>query len=67
MANDDKKIIIDEDWKSQAQKEKEPLKEELQHFVDCMERREKPRTDGVEGLAVLRVLERAEKKLKTNG
>jgi hypothetical protein len=27
MADDDKKIIIDEDWKAQAQKEKEKLKE----------------------------------------
>lgn len=27
MADDDKKIIIDEDWKQQAQKEKEVLKE----------------------------------------
>lgn len=27
MADDEKKIIIDEDWKAQAQKEKEKLKE----------------------------------------
>lgn len=27
MADDEKKIIIDEDWKAQAQKEKETLKE----------------------------------------
>ena len=27
MADDDKKIIVDEDWKQQAQKEKESLKE----------------------------------------
>jgi len=46
---------------------KEPLREELLHFVDCIERRKTPRTDGVEGLAVLRVLEQAEKKLKGEG
>ena len=28
MADDEKKIIIDEDWKQQAQKEKETLKEQ---------------------------------------
>lgn len=28
MADDEKKIIIDEDWKAQAQKEKEKLKEQ---------------------------------------
>ena len=28
MADDEKKIIIDEDWKAQAQKEKEALKEQ---------------------------------------
>jgi len=28
MADDEKKIIVDEDWKAQAQKEKEKLKEQ---------------------------------------
>ena len=42
---------------------KEPLKEELLHFIDCIANRKTPRTDGVEGLNVLNVLERAEKKL----
>ncbi len=28
MANEEKKIIVDEDWKAQAQKEKETLKEQ---------------------------------------
>jgi len=30
MANEEKKIIVDEDWKAQAQKEKEVLKEKEQ-------------------------------------
>ncbi len=34
----------------------EPLRAECQHFLDCIESREKPRTDGAEGLRVLRVL-----------
>ena len=43
---------------------KEPLKEELRHFIECIETRKTPRTDGEEGLRVLKVLERAEKSLK---
>jgi UDP-2-acetamido-3-amino-2,3-dideoxy-glucuronate N-acetyltransferase len=43
---------------------KEPLKEELQHFIDCVASRKQPLTDGSEGLRVLRVLELAEKSLK---
>ena len=38
----------------------EPLKEELQHFVDCVNERSRPRTDGYEGLKVLKILETAE-------
>jgi len=38
----------------------EPLRQELEHFMECIERREIPRTDGNEGLRVLRVLERAQ-------
>ncbi|MCI0471510.1 MAG: Gfo/Idh/MocA family oxidoreductase [Candidatus Aminicenantes bacterium] len=43
---------------------KEPLREELLHFLDCMKERKTPRTDGAEGLRVLRVLEKAERFLK---
>jgi UDP-2-acetamido-3-amino-2,3-dideoxy-glucuronate N-acetyltransferase len=39
--------------------EAEPLRAECAHFLDCMVRRAQPRTDGQEGLRVLRVLERA--------
>ena len=39
----------------------EPLKMELQHFLECVAGRTKPRTDGEEGLRVLKVLEAAEK------
>jgi len=40
--------------------EKEPLKEELRHFLECISTRKRPLTDGKEGLQVLRVLERAQ-------
>ena len=38
----------------------EPLKDELNHFVECVLQRKKPKTDGVEGVRVLRILESAE-------
>lgn len=41
----------------------EPLQKELSHFIDCITRRKNPRTDGGEGVRVLRVLEAAEKAL----
>jgi UDP-2-acetamido-3-amino-2,3-dideoxy-glucuronate N-acetyltransferase len=43
---------------------KQPLKQELLHFIRCIETREKPRTDAREGLNVLKVLERAQRALK---
>lgn len=41
----------------------EPLKEELRHFIECALNGKTPKTDGREGLNVLRVLEAAEKSL----
>jgi len=43
--------------------QKQPLTEELLHFIHCIETRETPKTDGREGLKVLDILERAEKQL----
>jgi len=39
----------------------EPLKQELRHFVECVQERKKPKTDGAEGLRVLKILEAAER------
>lgn len=44
----------------------EPLKEECRHFAECIESGLRPRTDGREGLAVLRVLDSAERALAEN-
>lgn len=44
----------------------EPLKQECRHFVDCIQTGARPRTDGREGLAVLRVLDAAERALTEN-
>ncbi|HDS15884.1 MAG TPA: oxidoreductase [Proteobacteria bacterium] len=38
----------------------EPLREELKHFLACLVSREQPRTDGLEGVAVLKVLEQCQ-------
>ena len=37
----------------------EPLKEELNHFAECVLKRKRPKTDGTEGLRVLKILESA--------
>lgn len=41
----------------------QPLEEELKHFIDCVKTRKRPKTDGKEGLTVLKVLEQAQNKL----
>jgi predicted dehydrogenase/acetyltransferase-like isoleucine patch superfamily enzyme len=45
----------------------EPLREECRHFLDCIASGATPRTDGREGVRVLRVLERASAALRTGG
>jgi UDP-2-acetamido-3-amino-2,3-dideoxy-glucuronate N-acetyltransferase len=47
--------------------EGEPLLAECQHFVDCCQDRSNPRTDGQEGLNVLRVLDAAQRSLQADG
>ncbi len=42
----------------------EPLKAECAHFLECIEKRTTPRTDGEEGLRVLRVLNRCQESLE---
>ncbi|GMQ82655.1 MAG: Gfo/Idh/MocA family oxidoreductase [Rhodothermia bacterium] len=42
----------------------EPLREECRHFIECIESREKPRTNGEEGLRVLRVLNSCQQALE---
>ncbi len=41
----------------------EPLRSECRHFLECIESRAAPRTDGAEGLRVLRVLAEFQKSL----
>jgi predicted dehydrogenase len=37
----------------------EPLKVELQHFADCVTKREKPKVTGTDGIKALRIAEAA--------
>jgi len=57
--------------KSQAEsvalEEKEPLREECAHFLNCINHGENPTTDGNEGLSVLEVLNASQFSLEENG
>ena len=43
----------------------EPLRNECQHFLDCIETRQRPRTDGSEALRVLSVLRQCQQSLES--
>ncbi|MCC6478928.1 Gfo/Idh/MocA family protein [Sphingorhabdus sp.] len=45
----------------------EPLKAEMQHFIDCVARDESPRTDADEAIAVLAVLQAAQQSMDADG
>ena len=45
--------------------EAEPLRLECRHFLECLAKGETPRTDGREGLRVLRVLDAAQRSIET--
>lgn len=45
----------------------EPLRVECQNFLDCIERRTAPTSDGAEGLRVLRVLDACQRALSNGG
>lgn len=44
-----------------------PLEAECQHFIDCVKTRATPRTDGINGLRVLRILHGAQHSLQSHG
>lgn len=45
----------------------EPLAQECRHFLECLATRQHPRTDGPNGVAVLRVLEACQQSLERGG
>ena len=44
--------------------QREPLREQLEHFVDCVRTGKEPLTSARDGAAVVRVLERAQEELR---
>lgn len=45
----------------------EPLKKECEHFIECLKSRKAPKTDGNEGLRVLKILEACQESLREDG
>lgn len=45
----------------------EPLEVECQHFIECVQTRQAPRTPGEDGVAVLQVLQSCQRSLQMNG
>jgi predicted dehydrogenase/serine acetyltransferase len=43
----------------------EPLRLECEHFLECVSKGKRPRTDGAEGLRVLKVLDAAERSMRS--
>ncbi len=50
-----------------ALKMREPLRVECDHFLDCVLTRQTPRSDGRDGLRVVKVLDAAQRSLKAGG
>ena len=81
VADQDKLVIYDQgiDWvngepvprkgleKPVEFSDEEPLRAECRHFLDCLNTRNRPRTDGASALNVLNVLEASHRSLQTNG
>ena len=45
----------------------EPLRAECMHFLECIATRATPKSDGYDGLRVVKVLDAAQRSLKNNG
>jgi UDP-N-acetylglucosamine 3-dehydrogenase len=49
-------VIYNSNWKMEPKIEKEePLKLEIQHFIECIEKNKEPLTSGEEGLKNLKI------------
>lgn len=45
----------------------EPLQKECQHFIDCIQTGNKPKTNAEQGLQIVRMIEAAQESLKSGG
>jgi predicted dehydrogenase len=48
-------------------REQEPLRVECEHFIECVRTGSRPRSDGAQGVAVVRVLEAGERSMRAGG
>jgi len=55
------------DGTAPVSREQEPLRVECEHFIDCVRTGSRPRSDGAQGLAVVRVLEAGERSMRAGG
>lgn len=55
----------DGDYKVIEYQQDEPLKLEIEHFIDCINTKTKPFTDGKQGIKVLEILEKAQSRLES--
>ncbi len=60
-------LLRDGDIISPKIEAKEPLKEQCRHFIECIEQRKRPLTDGNNGLDIVRVMEAIEVSVKKGG
>lgn len=56
-----------EDAEAVPYETEEPLKAECRHFLDCLQTRRRPRTDGENGLRVLEILDLCQRSLQEGG
>jgi len=45
----------------------EPLSKVVEHFLECIKKRKRPRTDGIKGIKVIKILEATERSLQNGG
>ncbi|HJN47033.1 MAG TPA: Gfo/Idh/MocA family oxidoreductase [Vicinamibacterales bacterium] len=60
-------VAVKADAETVPLSDEEPLARECRHFVECVTSRSVPRTDGANGVAVLRVLDMCQRSLERDG
>jgi UDP-2-acetamido-3-amino-2,3-dideoxy-glucuronate N-acetyltransferase len=58
-------VVHKDEGQSVSLPREEPLRNECQHFLDCISTRNHPRTDGMNGVRVLKVLDACERSLRS--
>src|SRR5262249_21442139 len=58
-------VVLKDDGQCVTLPREEPLANECRHFLECVSTRERPRTDGLDGVRVLKVLDACERSLRS--